>query len=394
MKFHKYLIVGAGIAADSAIKGIRLVEPGADIGVIGDEAEGIYNRPPLSKGLWDGLAVSEIMRPSRTQQAACHFGRRAMSIDPMRKLVRDDRGVLYRYDRLLLATGGSPRKLEGNDAGVVYFRTLADYRRVRAMTDQRMDIAIAGGGLIGTELAASLRKTGVNVSLYCGNDGPGGRLLPPMLQGQLARQLRSRGVDVFEGVSVRRVDVLPTGRTQLSLSDGRTVEAARLVCGIGLRSNVELAQAAGLTIDGGIAVGSDLRTSDASIWAAGDCAAHVVPALGRRVLAQHEEHANFSGLAAGRSMAGAKVAYTALPYFYSSVGDISYEGIGDVDARLAHDMRVRPGASAARVAFLCDGRVVGVLFWNCRSDVDAASSLIESREPYSCERFDRLLGFQ
>lgn len=392
MNSHKYLIIGAGIAADSAIKGIRLVEPGADIGVIGDEPDGIYNRPPLSKGLWDGLAVTEIMRPSRSQQAACHLGRRATSIDPARKLVRDNRGVLYRYDRLLLATGGSPRKLEGNDAGVVYFRTLADYRRVRAMTDQRLDIAIAGGGLIGTELAASLRKTGVDVRIYCGSGGPGSHLLPPVLQEQLARQLRSRGVDVVEAVGVRRVDVLANGRTQLNLSNGRTADAARLVCGIGLVPNVDLAQAAGLAIDGGIAVGSDLRTSDPSIWAAGDCAAHVVPALGRRMLAQHEEHANFSGLAAGRSMAGAAITYTALPYFYSSAGDISYEGIGDVDARLAHHLHVRAGGSAARVAFLRDGRVVGVLFWNCRADIDIASNLIEAREPYSRERFDLLLG--
>lgn len=392
MNSHKYLIIGGGIAADSAIKGIRLVEPGADIGLIGDEPEGIYNRPPLSKGLWDGLAITEIMRPSRDQQAACHFGRRATAIDVARKIVRDNRGGLYRYDKLLLATGGSPRKIDGNDGGVIYFRTLGDYRRLRGAADQRLDVGIIGGGLIGTELASALRKAGVQVTLYCGSGGAGSHILPAALQEQLARHLRARGVDVGEGVGVRRVDVLPNGRTQVTLTNARSADHARVVCGIGLVPNIELAQAAGLAIEGGIAVGADLRTSNASIWAAGDCAAYFVPALGRRLLSQHEEHANFSGLAAGRSMAGASINYAALPYFYSAVGELTYEGIGDVDARLPHQIHDRPGGSAARVAYLRDGRVVGVLFWNCRADVEVASTLIESREPWSRARFDVLFG--
>ena len=377
MHRYKYLIIGGGMAADSALKGIKMSDPTAKVGLVSEEIDKPYNRPPLSKTLWDGSPIEEIWRPNRGEQVTMHLGRRVLSIDPKSKIARDHMGELYSFERALLAIGGSPRRIPGNDEGVIYFRTVADYRRVRAIARDLEPISVIGGGLIGTEIAACLRKAGSPVDLYCGERGPVRSMLPAVLSNQLARTLESRGVRVHL-TSVKQIENV-SNSYRISLSNGQAVAAKRVIAGLGLIANTQLALDAGISCDQGISVDASLRTSNPDIYAAGDCVNYWCRALGRRVNAQHEEHANFSGIAAGRAMAGKAVNYDSLPYFYSRVFDHSYEGIGRVDAKLEHVVVSPRGPMEATVYYKEAGCVVGVLYWNVRADLEQATELIESK---------------
>ena len=137
MKKYKYLIVGAGMTADAAVQGIRELDPKGSIALIGDDPNPPYDRPPLSKGLWKGKPLDSIWRKTEEHAAERFLGRTAISINPQTKQVPDDRQESYTYERLLLATGGTPRKLPFGGEDIIYFRTLEDYRRLREMCEQR-----------------------------------------------------------------------------------------------------------------------------------------------------------------------------------------------------------------------------------------------------------------
>lgn len=374
MHSYPYLILGGGMTADAAVKGIRLCDASSRIGLIGEELDPPYSRPPLSKSLWTGLRLEEIWRPTRGRQVEMHLGRRAVQIDPVRRLVRDQKGELYRYEKMLFAIGGQPRRLAGDDANVIYYRTLADYRRARVLADARGEIGIVGAGLIGTELAAVMAKRGARVTLLGTGAWPCGSLLPAPLGKQLGDYLGKLGVRIEPSVRVQSVQRIPGGH-ELQLLGGRRLQFPQVAAGIGLIPNTELAGQAGVRVTpAGIAVDENLQTNFSEIWAAGDCTVHYCKALGRLVQSQHEEHANFSGLAAGRAMAGKPSYYGALPYFYSTVGDCGYEGVGLVDAQLDH-----AAAAPDIYGYFEGGVLVGVLYWNRPADIERATALIESR---------------
>lgn len=376
MHTYPYLIIGGGMSADAAVKGIRLCDAHSRIGLIGEEPDPPYSRPPLSKALWGDLKLEEIWRPTRGRQVEMHLGRRAVQIDPARRLVRDQKGELYRYERLLLAVGGQPRRLAGDDAQVIYYRTLADYRRARGVADAGGEICIVGAGLIGTELAAVMARRGARVTLLGTAAWPCASLLPAPVGKALGDHLTSLGVRLEPSVRVQSIARTATGH-ELTLLGGRRLQSTQVAAGIGLVPNTELARQAGARVTpAGIVVDAALRTTVPEVWAAGDCTVHHCPALDRPVPSQHEEHANFSGLAAGRAMAGKPTVYAALPYFYSTVGECAYEGVGLVDAQLDH------GAAAPGIYGYFDaGRLVGVLYWNRPADIERATALIEARAP-------------
>jgi NAD(P)H-nitrite reductase large subunit len=159
-----YLIVGGGMAADAAVKGIRELDAGGAIGLIGDEADPPYSRPPLSKALWKGKPVDRVWRHTEKHRVDLLLGRKAERVDPERQTVVDDRGEEHRYDRLLLATGGRPRRLPFGGDSIVYYRTLADFRRLHDQAEQAQRFAVIGGGFIGAEIAAALAMNGKQVT--------------------------------------------------------------------------------------------------------------------------------------------------------------------------------------------------------------------------------------
>lgn len=152
-----YLIVGGGMTADAAAKGIRKQDSRGSIGVVSADSDPPYNRPPLSKGLWKGGKLDEVWRKTEDTKAELILGRSIVRIDAAAKLATDDRGTPYQYGKLLLATGGTPRRLPNAPEGIIYFRTLADYRRTRKLSDDKARFVVIGGGFIGSEVAAGIR---------------------------------------------------------------------------------------------------------------------------------------------------------------------------------------------------------------------------------------------
>ena len=149
MQNYKYLIVGGGMTADAAVSGIREVDSNGSIGLISVDVDVPYDRPPLTKGLWKGKPLDSIWRHTQERKVEIHLGRTVNAIDLENKKVGDDKNEVYLFEKLLLATGGSPRKLPFGGNDIIYYRMLDDYRHLRAWTAQRARFAVIGGGFIG-----------------------------------------------------------------------------------------------------------------------------------------------------------------------------------------------------------------------------------------------------
>jgi 3-phenylpropionate/trans-cinnamate dioxygenase ferredoxin reductase subunit len=384
MPDYKYLIVGGGMAADAAVAGIRELDPDGSIGVIGAEADRPYTRPLLSKGLWKDTPLEKVWRGTEQKGATLHLGRSVRAIDRDARQAIDDAGERYGYERLLLATGGTPRRLPFGGDQVIYYRTLADYHRLHDGGGPR--VAVIGGGFIGWEIAAALAMNGRQVTMVFPGDAIGARLYPPGLAAFLNDYYREKGVTVMTNDEAtgleERGDAL-----ELSTKGGATIAADQVVAGIGIEPNVKLAEAAGLPVENGVLVDEQLRTADEAIFAAGDVAAFPSAALGRRVRVEHEDNALTMGKHAGRNLAHAAAGeplepYKHLPFFYSDLFDLGYEAVGDTDAKLELVEDWKEPNKQGVVYYLRDGRVRGVLLWNVWDKVEAARALIDEPGPF------------
>jgi NADPH-dependent 2,4-dienoyl-CoA reductase/sulfur reductase-like enzyme len=379
MPDFNYLIVGGGMAADAAVKGIRELDPAGAIGLIGEEADPPYSRPPLSKALWKGKPVDRIWRHTEKHGVDLLLGRQAARLAPNRQTVVDNRGEEYGYDRLLLATGGRPRRLPFGGDDILYYRTVADFRRLHNQSEHARHFAVIGGGFIGAELAAALAMNGKQVTIVFPEGAIGARVFPPDLGRFLNDYYREMDVRVLTDTLVRAVERQgPRVRVETS---GGTLDVDGVVAGIGLQPNVDLAQAAGLAVDDGIVVDELLRTTHPCIYAAGDVAAFHSPALGKRLRFEHEDNALSMGRQAGRNMAGAQEAYAHLPFFYSDLFDLGYEAVGEVDARLETRVEWKEPFREGVIYYHAEGVVRGVLLWNVWNQVEAARHLITTRQP-------------
>lgn len=379
---YAHLIIGGGMTADAAVKGIREVDSNATIGLIGAEPHPPYNRPPLSKALWKGDPSESIWRGTEQAGVVLHLGRRATRLEPAARRVTDDLGATCTFDKLLLATGGSPRQLSPGLADVIYFRTWGDYRRLRALANDRIRFAVIGGGFIGSEIAAALRMQARDVVMLVPEHGLGARVFPADLSRSLVDYFRAKGVEMRTGDALAGLTPAGTG-VAIETTSGGVFGADAIVAGLGIEPNVGLAHDAGLEVANGIIVDELLRTNHPDIYAAGDVANFHSPALGTRMRVEHEDNANTMGRQAGRNMAGEAAAYRHLPFFYSDLFELGYEAVGDLDARheTVADWKVpfREGV----VYYLRDGRVRGVLLWNVWGQVDAARQLIAEPGPFT-----------
>jgi NADPH-dependent 2,4-dienoyl-CoA reductase/sulfur reductase-like enzyme len=372
--FH-YLIIGGGMTAAAAARAIREIDPTGRVGLISAEPHPPYARPPLSKGLWKGDPESGIWRGTETLGVDLRLGRRVTAIDVKQRAVTDERGDVVSYDKLLLATGGTPRRLPFGNEQIIYYRTYDDYRRVRALANEPRRFAVLGGGFIGSEVAAALRIVGREVVMLVPEDGIGARVFPGDLARFLAGYYREQGVDVRtgEGLAALRQDA---GTVVVKTTSGQEVPVDVVIAGLGIKPSVELAEQAGLRVDNGIVVDEQLRTSVPEIFAAGDVANFANPALGTRIRVEHEDNANTMGAAAGRAMAGQGTAYTHLPFFYSDLFALGYEAVGELDPRLETVSDWKEPFREGVVYYLKEGRVRGVLLWGIFGKVDDARALI------------------
>jgi len=378
MQTSRYLIVGGGMTGDAAVKGIREHDADGTITLVGAEEHPPYKRPPLTKGLWKGGDEEKIWRGTADHGVDLRLGRRIVSLDVDARRAVDDQGEEYAYEKLLLATGGSPRRLGGADDSVVYYRTLDDYRKLRAAATDGARIVVIGGGFIGSELAASLTNNGAKVTMIFPEPTISFRVFPAGLAQFVTDYYREKGVEVLAEETVASVH-----ETTVQTGSGRTLEGDAIVAGLGIVPNTELAATVGLPVDNGIVVDEYGRVDGRdNVFAAGDVASFPIPALGRRFRVEHEDHANSHGKAVGANMAGAGKPYDHVPFFYSDLFDLGYEAVGEVDSRLETVERWDEPNRKGVVAYVDEaGRPRGVLLWNTWDKVDAATELILAAQP-------------
>jgi len=289
--------------------------------------------------------------------------------------VIDDRGESHPYDKLLLATGGTPRRLPYGGDRVVYFRTIDDYRRLRRSGRRAV---VIGGGFIGSEIAAALSMDGREVTMIFPEDGICARAFPSDLSAFVTGYYREKGVQVLTGDVPEAIADSGAVRTR----SGHQIAADVVVAGLGIVPDTQIADAAGLEVRDGIVVDERLRTSDPDILAAGDVARFRSVVLEKETRVEHEDNANTMGRLAGQAMTGATISWRHVPMFYSDLFDLGYEAVGEIDSRLETVADWKVPFREGVVYYLRDGRVRGVLLWNTWGQVDNARALLAEPGPH------------
>ena len=385
MARYDYLIVGGGMTADAAARGIRERDPKGSIGIIGADPAPALQSPAADQGPLEGGCAGQHLAqdrrggggpPPRPPRADDRRGRAACRGRSRRDL---------RVPPPLARDRGRAASAPAAPEGVIYLRTLDDYRATRQLADGGAGFAVLGGGFIGAEIAAALRMQGRDVTMIVPGQGLGARVFPAELSRFLVEYYRGRGVRMLVGEAAERVE-RRDGRFAVHAQRSGAIVATPVIAGLGIVPSVELARQAGLTVSDGIEVDERLRTSQPEIYAAGDVAQFFNPALGKRLRVEHEDNANTMGKVAGQNMAGADVRYDHLPSFYSDLFDLGYEAVGDVDARHQTVVQWKEEFREGVIYYLVGGRVRGVLLWNTWGQVDAARELIAQPGPFRAEQ--------
>lgn len=381
MKSYKYLIIGGGLAGDAATKGIRELDADGTIGMLSTEPDPPYMRPNLSKGLWKGRPVEKIWRKTAERGTELFLNTKATHIDTTKKLVHDSNQEEYSYEKLLLATGGTPNHLPAAEANIIYFRTFQDYEYLRSLTESGDHFVVIGGSFIGSELAAALTMVGKKVTMVFPEKAICENFFPEDLAKFINEYYRQKGVELFTGDSAASVH--KDGSILVRTGSGRTLRADGVVAGIGIRPNLELAEEAGLKIDNGIVVDEQLQTSLPDIYAAGDAANFFHTGLGKRTRVEHENNAVEMGKLAGHNMTGANEKYTHIPMFYSDLFDLGYEAVGQISSKLETFVDWEEPFKKGVIYYLDGSRVRGVLLWNVWEKVDDARALMQEPGPFN-----------
>lgn len=385
---YNYLIIGGGMTADAAARGIREIDVSGRIGIISQEEYPPYDRPPLTKGLWFGKPLNSIWRKTEQENVSLHLEKEIVSINPKTHTVTDHVGNTYWYNKLLLATGGEPKRLDCPDEGVLYFRTLSDYYQLRSLYDQGSDFVVIGAGYIGTEIAAALAMNGKKVTMIFNQPGIMEKKLPKNFSKFLNAYYTEKGVLLVPEQTITSVKK-EKDKYAVQTSGGDIFYADGVIAGLGITPRTKLATTLNLRVENGIVVDQYLQTSNPDIYSAGDVANFYNPLLERRLRIEHEDAANTMGKAVGRNMAGAQEPYHYLPYFYSDLFEVGYEAIGELrsDMEIVEDWHelYRQGV----IYYLKDKKLRGAMLWGIWNQIDTIRQMIDSKETFSA---DSLVG--
>jgi 3-phenylpropionate/trans-cinnamate dioxygenase ferredoxin reductase subunit len=379
-----YVIIGASLAGAKAAQTLREEGFAGSVVLLGDERERPYERPPLSKGYLLGNDEKSSVYVHEPGWYAEHdvdlrLGVTAAAIDTAAQRVQLAGGESVGYDRLLLATGASPRRLSvpGADLdGVLYLRRLEDSERLAGALRGGGRLVIAGAGWIGLEVAAAARQAGCEVTVVEPDPVALYRHVGPELGEVFTGLHTEHGVTFRFGESVSELRGAGGQVREVVTSGGPSLPADAVVVAIGVVPNVSLAEGAGLETGNGVLVDEALRTSAPGIYAAGDVANAHNPLLGRRIRVEHWENALSGGPAAARSMLGQQVSYDHVPYFFTDQYDLGMETAG-VPEPGGYDQVVYRGDTGARefIAFWLSGGAVvagmNVNVWDVTDDIQA-----------------------
>ena len=329
------VIVGAGQCGARAAQALRRHGWGGPIVLLGEEQDAPYERPPLSKQVLMGQKTTQqcaLFDESffQEQRVSLQLGTKVKSIDRLRRQVATADGRAFQYHRLLIATGAQPRRLDIPGAtlsGVHVLRDTSDAQAIAAALTPGRRIAVIGAGFIGMEVAASAIAQGCDVVVLEAGARPLMRAVPEAVASCLAQKHLQKGVDLRCGVRIERI-VGSEQVTGVLLGDGTAVSCDAVIVGIGVTPRVALAQASGLEIENGIAVGETLRTSDPDIFSAGDVCSFIHPLFDRRMRLESWKNAEDQADLAARNMLGANQTYTAVPWFWSDQYELTIQIAG------------------------------------------------------------------
>ena len=389
MSTGSIVIVGAGQAGGWAAKTLRAEGYAGRIVLVGAERHPSHERPPLSKAVLSGEAAPETTHLFKPEEHAAldldfRAEARATRIDRSAKSVALAGGESLPYDKLILTTGGTARRLPvpgGDSPRVLYLRTIEDSLAIRAALGPGKKLVVIGGGWIGLEVAATARKLGASVVVVEGLDRLCARTVPPAISAFLLARHEREGVEIRLGAGVKAIE--DRGALVVRLADGSSLEADAVVAGIGLEPDVALARDAGLTVDNGILVDEQCRTSDPDVFAAGDCANTPLPCLGRRVRLESWANAQNQAIVAAKAALGHDVRYDELPWFWSDQYDVNLQILG-LPARWPEPVVRGDPASGSFSQFYLDGdRIVAIVAVNAPRDLRAAKKLVQTRKAVS-----------
>jgi 3-phenylpropionate/trans-cinnamate dioxygenase ferredoxin reductase component len=387
------LIVGGGQAGAQAIDTLRREGFKGRLVLIGDEPELPYQRPPLSKKYLCGeMAAERLLFRHQSfydeHRIELKLGRLAVRLDAAARQVELDGGEILTYDRLLLCLGAESRRLTcpgATLAGVHYLRGLADVAPIQTGFKPQARVVIIGGGYIGLETAATCRKMGCEVTVLEMADRIMNRVVAPSVSQYFAAEHRLHGVNILCDMRVIRLE----GRERVErvvCADGSSHEADLVIVGVGAVATTELARTAGLACDNGIVVDEYCRTSDAAIYAAGDCTNHPSPHFGRRVRLESVDNAFEQAKTAALNMLDRPVAHDRVPWFWSDQFDNKLLIVGlsqDYDRQV---LRGDPASRSFSVCYLKGSELLAVEAVNHSKDYMAARKLIADRTPLQADR--------
>ena len=394
---ERVVIIGGGLAGATAAEHLREAGFTGAVRIVAGEPHAPYIRPPLSKEYLNRSAGRDSVFVHERgwygeHDVAVTEGVRATAVDPGAHTVELDTGETVHWDRLLLATGASPRHLRipGAQAdGIHYLRTLEDSERLHdAIGDGTKRVVLVGSGWIGLEVAAAARGYGNAVTVLGLERVPLETVLGARLGEVFGALHREHGVHFRLPAGVSSFEERD-GRVVGVVSDGETIPADVVVVGIGAVPNTALAEASGIEVENGIVTDASLRTSAADVYAAGDVANAFHPVLGERLRNEHWANALNAGRVAGRVLAGEDVVFDDVPYFYTDQYDLGMEYAGYPTLTADAQVVVRGDLDAREfIAFwqAADGRVVAgmnVNTWDVSDDIQA---LIRSERPVDPER--------
>jgi 3-phenylpropionate/trans-cinnamate dioxygenase ferredoxin reductase subunit len=406
MSDERHVIVGGGLAGAKAAEALRAEGHDGEIVLIGAEDELPYERPPLSKDYLRGESSREDARVHAErfyaeQSIELRTGANVAAIDPAAREVELEGGERLGWDKLLLATGSEPRRLDVPGAGldgVLYLRDLDDSDAIAARLEDGLRLAVVGAGWIGSEVAASAREKGADVEIVERAARPLEHVLGAEASDFYARVHRDHGVTLRAGAELERFE----GSEQVTgvrLGDGEVIDCDLVVVGIGIVPRTGLAEAAGLEVDDGIVTDERLETSAPGIFACGDVASAHHPFYGRRLRVEHWANALHQPETAARAMLGKDASYDRIPYFFSDQYDVGmeYSGYATEWERIA--FRGDPGDGEFIAFWLQEGRVIAGMNVNVWDVTDPIQALIRSRREVDSARLedpdvplDRILG--
>ncbi|KAI9013999.1 apoptosis-inducing factor, mitochondrion-associated, C-term-domain-containing protein [Phycomyces nitens] len=423
-----FVLIGGGTASYAAAKAIKEKDPLANVIIVAEEAYAPYMRPPLSKELWfsedpnvsqtlvfkdwqgseretiyQDISLYEVLEDASGSDTPSEkiklLNKRVAKLNVDKRTVTLDDGSEIYYNKVLLATGGTPKKFPGvQDANVTSFRSIDDFKLLESKAKDGAHIAVVGGGFLGSELAVALahraEKQNIKVTQVFPEEGNMANVFPTYLTKWTTSKVRDLGVDVKSNKAIKSINSSEDGKVVLDLGDEK-LSVDHVVVAIGIEPRVDLARQAGLEIDekrAGVVVNAELEARS-GVFAAGDMVSFHDVQLGRRRI-EHHDHAVLSGRHAGENMVGGSKPFTHQSMFWSDLGpEIGYEAVGLVDSQLSTvsvwakaTAKDTPAVGAASEAE--SPRTAGL-----GSDVSLASAVAPVKPDFQDEKFGKGLVF-